>query len=78
MTQRTTRTSSNIEHHIIMNRWKTSDIKIYKDSAGYFEAVHKFAGRLIDWEYFESRTECRRAAVEVLKELKAEDELSSI
>lgn len=52
------------------NYWKTSDIKIHKDSAGYFEAVHKHAGRLIDWEYFENRTECRRAAVAVLKEKK--------
>jgi len=61
-----------------INYWKTSDITIHKDSAGYYEAEHKYAGRLIDCECFESRTECRRAAVEVLKEKKEEEELGTL
>jgi len=55
------------------NYWKTSDIKISTDSAGYMTAEHKWAGLLIDSGYYEDRSECRRDAVEVLKEMK-EDE----
>jgi hypothetical protein len=54
------------------NLWKTSDIKISKDSQGYFTCTHKYQGVLIDFDYFESRTEARRAAVEELKFLKEE------
>lgn len=60
-----------------INYWKTSDIKIYKDSAGCFEAEHKYAGRLIDWEYFPSRADCRREAVAVLRERQEEDRLEA-
>lgn len=55
-----------------MNHWKTSDIKIATDSAGYMTATHKWQGVLIDSEYYESRKLCRRDAVEVLKEAKGE------
>ena len=52
------------------NYWKTADIKISTDSAGYMTAEHRWAGLLIDCGYYESRAECRRDAVEVLKEMK--------
>ena len=52
------------------NYWKTSDIKISTDSAGYMTATHKWAGLLIDSAYYESRAECRRDAVEILKDMK--------
>lgn len=52
------------------NHWKTSDIKISTDSAGFMTAEHKWAGLLIESGYYEKRNDCRRDAVEVLKELK--------
>lgn len=54
------------------NYWKTSDIKISTDSCGYMTAEHKHAGLLIDSGYYENRKECRRDAVEILKEKKEE------
>tara|TARA_B100000795_G_scaffold147757_1_gene110700 strand:- start:370 stop:633 length:264 start_codon:yes stop_codon:yes gene_type:complete len=57
------------------NSWLTSDIKISTDSAGYMDAVHKWQGLLIETGYYESRSECRRDAVKVLKERKEEEEL---
>jgi hypothetical protein len=56
----------------MVNHWKTSDIKISTDSAGFMSAEHKWAGLLIDSGYFNSRGECRREAVLVLKEMKEE------
>ncbi len=58
------------------NYWKTSDIKITKDSIGYFDADHKWAGSLIQTGFYENRNECRRDAVEVLKEMKLQQESS--
>tara|TARA_B100000809_G_scaffold1403_1_gene1603 strand:+ start:186 stop:470 length:285 start_codon:yes stop_codon:yes gene_type:complete len=55
------------------NSWLTSDIKISTDSAGYMDAVHKWQGLLIETGYYESRSECRRDAVKVLKERKEEE-----
>jgi|TARA_R110002110_G_scaffold309654_1_gene523092 hypothetical protein len=55
------------------NYWKTSDIKIFTDSAGYMTAEHKWAGLLIDCSFYESRKECRKDAVVILKERKAGD-----
>jgi hypothetical protein len=52
------------------NYWKTSDIKISTDSAGYITAQHKYAGTLLECCFYDSRAEARRDAVEVLKEMK--------
>jgi|TARA_R110000772_G_scaffold83556_1_gene176734 hypothetical protein len=59
-----------------MNIWKTSDIKIHQDSVGGMTATHRHAGVLIDGNFYENndRSECRRDAVEVLKEMKLEAE----
>jgi hypothetical protein len=57
-----------------MNVWKTADIRITKDSAGFYWAEHKFAGTLIESGMYEDRNECRRDAVEELMERKEEDE----
>jgi hypothetical protein len=56
------------------NYWKTSDIKIIKDSIGCYTANHKYAGMLIDGSFYSDRNKCRRDAVEVLKEKKEEGE----
>jgi hypothetical protein len=56
------------------NYWKTSDIKISKDSVGCYTAEHKYAGTLIDGNFYDSRTECRRDAVQELKEMKEAEE----
>ena len=53
-----------------MNEYKTSDIKICTDSVGCMTAEHEHQGILIDGMFFVSRAECRRAAVEALKEIK--------
>ena len=58
-----------------MNYFKTSGIKISTDSVGFMTATHEHQGLLIDSGYYESRAECRRDAVEVLKEKKEEQEL---
>jgi len=55
------------------NYWKTSDIKISTDSAGYMSAEHKWAGQLIDTGFYEDRKSCRRDAVEMLMEMKEEE-----
>ena len=59
------------------NYWKTSDIKISTDSAGFMTAVHKYAGVLIDGSDYYTRAECRRDAVEVLMEKKEDEQLTS-
>jgi len=56
-----------------MNYWKTSDIKISTDSAGYLTAEHAHQGLLIESGFYESRAECRRDAVEVLNEKKIDE-----
>ena len=53
-----------------INTFKTSDLKISKDSQGMYEASHIYQGYIYDWSYFDSRAEARRAAVEVLKDMK--------
>ena len=55
------------------NKFKTSDIKINKDSYGYFTCKHKYQGTLIDGNFYETRIEARKEAVEVLKEKKEMD-----
>jgi len=45
------------------NMWLTSDIRISKDSVGYYYAEHKFQGVLYECCIFEDRSEARRAAV---------------
>jgi len=57
-----------------INTYKTSDIRISKDSVGNYTATHLYQGILIDCDYFSNRNEARKAAVEVLKE-KEEEEL---
>tara|TARA_R110000824_G_C15036940_1_gene659977 strand:+ start:217 stop:426 length:210 start_codon:yes stop_codon:yes gene_type:complete len=52
------------------NEYKTSDIKLTKDSQGYFTADHKNQGELYEHCYFGTRAEARRAAVEELNEIK--------
>lgn len=53
-----------------MNLFKTSDIRISKDSAGFYSAVHKYQGVLIDNGYYENRAECRKDAVLNLRDIK--------
>ena len=53
-----------------MNEYRTSDIKISTDSVGAMTAEHYYQGILIDCTFFESRAECRREAVEALKDIK--------
>lgn len=53
-----------------INRYRTSDIKIHKDSQGCYECTHRYQGTLIDFNFYDSRAEARRAAVEVLMEMK--------
>ena len=54
------------------NMFKTSDIRIYKDSQSAYTAMHKFQGMLIDGSFYDSRTECRRDAVQVLRDIQNE------
>ena len=54
------------------NHWKTSDIKLRKDSLGYYDAEHTHAGLLFETEYYPDRNSARRAAVKALKEKKGE------
>ena len=56
------------------NRYKTSDMKIHKDSQGCYSVDHKFQGTLIDGNYYASRTECRQDAAKALKEMKEDEE----
>lgn len=55
-----------------VNRFKTSDIKLHKDSQGEYTARHGYQGYLYENSYFETRTEARQEAVRLLKELKEE------
>jgi hypothetical protein len=57
-----------------INYWKTTDIRISKDSVGFYTATHKYAGVLIDGCFYNNRTECRKEAVDILKQLKSEAE----
>lgn len=57
-----------------MNRYLTSEIKLHKDSQGNYEATHKRQGTLFESEYFDTRTEARREAVRLLKEIKEDNE----
>ena len=52
------------------NTFRTSDIKISKDSQDYYTATHPHHGTLIDSSYFPSRTEARREAVVNLMDIK--------
>lgn len=54
------------------NYYKTSDIRIAKDSQGFYEATHRYQGNLYDYTPFNSRTEARRYAVEALREKQQE------
>jgi hypothetical protein len=59
------------------NVWKTSDIRVTVDSVGFYTAEHKYQGLLIDGTCYDPRngnprTQCRREAVEVLREMKDE------
>ena len=53
-----------------MNDFKTSDIRISKDSGGYYNASHQYQGELYWGCIFNDRNEARRAAVEELKSIK--------
>tara|TARA_R110002167_G_scaffold288743_2_gene493769 strand:+ start:268 stop:486 length:219 start_codon:yes stop_codon:yes gene_type:complete len=52
------------------NQFKTSDIRLRKDSQGYYYAEHKNQGQLYDFCYFFNRKDARRAAVEELQYIK--------
>ena len=52
------------------NIFRTSDIRISKDSQDYYTATHPHHGTLVDFTWFESRTEARREAVANLKDIK--------
>jgi hypothetical protein len=58
------------------SKFLTKHIKISTDSVGAMSAVHKYQGTLIDSDFFESRSDCRRAAVETLREIKEDSEVS--
>jgi uncharacterized protein YegP (UPF0339 family) len=60
------------DQNAMQNYFKTSDIKIQKDSAGCFTAKHKYQGILIDGNFYNSHQECRKEAVEVLKAKKSD------
>lgn len=49
------------------NMWRTSDIRIWKDSVGAFYAEHRYQGYLYDCCWFEDRNEARREAVLALR-----------
>ena len=53
-----------------INEFKTSDIRLNKDSQDCYEASHKHQGYLYEGCYFTTRTEARRAAVEELMKVK--------
>ena len=53
-----------------INRYRTADIRLTKDSQGFYDARHLYQGVLYEWVYFSTRAEARRAAVEELKNLK--------
>jgi hypothetical protein len=55
------------------NYFKTADIKIHKDSVGCYYATHKYQGDLIDGNIYNTRAECRKDAVQVLREKKEEE-----
>ena len=55
-----------------MNEFLTKDIKISTDSAGYMDSEHKYQGMLNEGGVYSSRQECRKHAVEILKEMKNE------
>lgn len=52
------------------NIYLTKDIKIHTDSQQNRTATHKYHGTLIDGDYYPTVADCRRDAVEVLKEIK--------
>lgn len=52
------------------NMFKTSDIRMWKDSVGCYTATHKYQGTLIDGNFYNDRNECRRDAVTVLQDMK--------
>ena len=56
------------------NMWLTSDIRISKDSVGYYYAEHKFQGVLYECCIFEDRNEARRAAVIDLRSKKENED----
>ena len=49
------------------NFFRTADIRLSKDSQGYYTATHKHQGTLYEDVYYDDRGEARRAAVEDLK-----------
>ena len=54
----------------MINGWLVSDITMTTDSEGFISAEHKYQGDLIiDGEY-DTKEECRRDAVNVLKHKK--------
>lgn len=56
-----------------VNYWKTSDIKVRKDTCGFYTAEHKYQGLLIDSHpFFNSHNDCRREAVKILKDKRAQ------
>lgn len=57
-----------------MNEFLTKGIKIHTDSMGCMTAEHNIQGMLIDSSYYETRAECRREAVKILKDIKVEKE----
>ena len=55
-----------------MNKFLTRDIRITKDSHGFYTASHKHQGILIDGNAYwgwdkENRKQCRRDAVKALR-----------
>ena len=60
-----------------MNEYLTKDIKISTDSVGGMTAIHKHQGILIESICYANRKECRKDAVEVLKEKKSAGEYDS-
>lgn len=56
----------------MINGWLVSDITMTTDSEGFISAEHKYQGDLIIDGYYDSQADCKRDAVNVLKDKKEE------
>jgi len=55
------------------NYWRTADVRLHRDSQGYYEATHPYAGTLFESDYFETRAQARSEAVRILRQKKQEN-----
>ena len=55
------------------SHWRAADIRLRRDSQGYFEATHPHAGALFESDYFETRAQARSEAVRILRQKQQEN-----